>query len=234
MPALHTGLHTATLSAEWTVGASSCRLVVTNPWELHGARELVETQLAGLGRRPVPRHPPASLIPFPYGLVPAAPDAEPHHRADPPPIAPDAFETDVHWARVAQHSAEQVAETGRCGALVALGGYVATSGLAPVGGWRIALGDTVVAIDGGAVALLNTAHPRRRPGRLVVPATGRTVWPSWRSVAVAAADAAAAGDACAGALLRGDAGPGWLDGLGLPARLVHVAGFEMIVGRWPG
>jgi thiamine biosynthesis lipoprotein len=134
-----------------------------------------------------------------------------------------------------------VAEAYSCGVLVAFGDHVATSGLAPVGGWRVQLRDApeepaaLVAVDGGAISSVSCVRPGR-PGRLqpmVVPATGRSVVPAWRSVAVAAADAQAASAACTGALLRGAAAPAWLAELGLPARLVDADGVAHVVGHWP-
>jgi thiamine biosynthesis lipoprotein len=59
------------------------------------------------------------------------------------------------------------------------------------------------------------------------------VVPVWRSVAVAAADAAAASAACTGALLRGAGARTWLAELELPALLVDADGVAHAVGRWP-
>jgi len=144
-------------------------------------------------------------------------------------------------ALLAHRCADLVAEACSCGVLVAFGDHVATSGLAPVGGWRVQLRDApgaptaLVAIDGGAISSVSCARPGRRE-RLqpfVVQGTGRTVVPAWRSIAVAAADAPAASAACTGALLRGAAAPAWLAELGLPARLVDVQGVPTTVGHWP-
>jgi thiamine biosynthesis lipoprotein len=274
---LHTGTHTATVSSEWTVWDTRCRLVVTDPWAMHKARHLLEEQLtiidrvahpkaAGAGRRrrggPVGGDRFAELLgrtsrprAYPYGLVPAPEDVDVHQPAPEPwQLVLDAaargreallLERGASLrAWTAQLCAELVAEVMSCGVLVAFGSDVATSGLAPVGGWRIEIQDapdapsTVVAVDGGGISRLSTVRVGQQRGRsplrpVVVPATGRTVPPSWRSVSVAAADAPAASAACAGAMLRGPAAPGWLAELGLPALLVDIAGAPHCVGRWP-
>ncbi|WP_219415222.1 FAD:protein FMN transferase [Pseudonocardia nigra] len=200
-----------------------------------------------LGRRPTVRT--AEPAPFPYGLAAVPDGVDVHHPAlEPWQLALDARDG-LHLepgpsprAWTAQRCAELVAEATSCGVLVAVGGDVATSGLAPVGGWRVQLRDapagpaTVVAVDGGAISQITTVRVGRGRSelhRVVVPATGRTVVPEWRSVAVAAADGPAASAACRGALLRGTGAAGWLADLGLPARLVDRAGEVHAVGRWP-
>jgi len=265
---LHTGIRTATVSTAWTAWDAPFQLVVTDPWAMHHARlkitELVGAVTAAVDRRlPAAGRdarlmellggaPDAAPRPFPYGITAAPADADVHRPAPTPwqqaftaagrsrdgwtvspgPAAP---------ALLAQRCAELVAESFSCGVLVAFGDHVATSGLAPVGGWRVALRDApgaepaIVAIDGGAVSSVSCVRPGR-PDRLqpvVAAATGRTVVPEWRSLAVAAADAASASAACTGALLRGAAAPAWLDTLGLPACLEDVHGVAHAVGNWP-
>jgi hypothetical protein len=266
---LHTGVRTATVSTEWTAWDTPFRLVVTDPWAMHRARKLVEEQvgllvaavaarrdaaardallaeLLGAGARPV------AVRPFPYGIATAAADADVHRSA--PRSWQQAFASAARgrdgWrveprpsvrSLIAQRCAELVAEATCCGALVAFGDDVATSGLAPVGGWRVELRDapdaptTTVAVDGGAISSVTSVRADRggRLQPLVVPGSGRVVLPVWRSVAVAAADAPAASSACAGALLRGAGAPAWLSGLGLPALLVDATGGTHTVGRWP-
>lgn len=278
---LHTGTGTVTVSSEWTVWDTRCRLVVTDPWAMHRARELLEEQVIAVdrvlrprrrGRRAVHRDgcPPLpgteltglfgrraarSVQPsrFPYGLAAAPPDVDVHQPAPGP--AQSALDAAAARragmrlepapslrARVAQRCAELVAEELSCGALVAFGNDVATSGLAPAGGWRVELRDepgapsTVVAVDGGAICQLGLARRRRRaaPCPVVVPLTGRTVVPVWRSITVAAADAPTASAACTSALLKGPEAAAWLTARGLPALLVDVDGRQHAVDRWPG
>jgi ApbE family len=275
---LHTGTHTATVSSEWTVWDTRCRLVVTDPWAMHKARQVLEEQLTiidrvvrpqvgGSGRRhrraePIGGDRFAELLgrttrprAFPYGLV-AAPEGVDVHQPAPEPwqLVLDAAARGREAIRLeagaslrawtAQLCAELVAEVMCCGVLVAFGSEVATSGLAPVGGWRVEFRDapgapsTVVAVDGGGISRLSTVRVGPQRGRsslhpVVVPATGRTMPPAWRSVTVAAADAPAASAACAGAMLRGSAARGWLTELGMPALLVDTAGAPHRVGSWP-
>jgi FAD:protein FMN transferase len=259
---LHTGARTATVSSSWTAWDAPFRLVVTDPWAMHHARrqvtDLVGALAAAVGRRLPAAQRDARLVeilsvtrgaaprPFPYGITAAPADTD-VHRPAPAPWQQGftaAARTRDGWsvapgpaapALIAQRCAELVAEAASCGVLVAFGDHVATSGLAPVGGWRVQLPDGLVAIDGGAISSVNCTQPGRadRLQPLVVAATGRTVVPTWRSVAVAAADAPAASAACNGALLRGAGAPAWLAGLELPALLVDSHGVTHAVGRWP-
>lgn len=268
---LHTGVRTATVSSAWTAWDAPFRLVVTDPWAMHNARLLVADVVGALAaavdrRLPAARREArlreliggtrgAAARPFPYGIT-AAPAGVDVHRPAPAPWqqtftaatrARDGWQVapgPCAHALIAQRCAELVAESASCGTLVAFGDHVATSGLAPVGGWRVDLRDapaaptTLVAVDGGAISSVSCVRPGKagRPDRLqslVVPSTGRTVVPEWRSVAVAAADAPTASAACTGALLRGAGAPAWLTGLGLPALLTDVHGVAHAVGHWP-
>jgi ApbE family len=265
---LHTGVRTATVSSGWTAWDTPFRLVVTDPWAMHNARLLVADVVGALAaavdrRLPAARRDArlAELVggdraaaprPFPYGITATPAGADAHRPAPAPwhqaytaatrarggwPVTPGP----AAEALIAQRCAELVAEATSCGALVAFGDHVATSGLAPVGGWRVQLRDApdaparIVAIDGGAISSVSCVRPGR-PDRLqplLVSATGRTVAPAWRSVSVAAADAHAASAACTGAFLRGVGAPAWLAELGLPALLMDVHGVAHAVGHWP-
>ncbi len=135
-----------------------------------------------------------------------------------------------------------------CGVLVALGGDIATAGPAPAGGWVVhvtddhrdgpeAPGQRLAMTDGGLATSSTTARRWRRGGEpmhhIIDPHTGRPVQTPWRTVSVAAADCVDANIASTGALLRGTQAPGWLQGLGLPARLVANDGRVVKVGAWP-
>lgn len=264
---LHTGIRTATVSTAWTAWDAPFRLVVTDPWAMHHARlhvtDFVSALVAAVDRRLPAAQRDARLAdllggtcdaprPFPYGIAAAPADADVHRPA--PASWQQAFTAAARdrdgWAvapgptgpaLIAQQCAELVAESCSCGVLVAFGDHVATSGLAPVGGWRVELRDApgapteLVAIDGGAISTVGCVRPGRadRVQPFVVSASGRSVVPAWRSIAVAAADAPAASAACTGALLRGAAAPAWLAEQGLPARLVDVHGVSHTVGNWP-
>jgi len=68
---------------------------------------------------------------------------------------------------------------------------------------------------------------------LIDPLTGVSVESPWRTASVVAATCVDANTASTAAIIRGRAAPGWLTGLGLPARLVDEAGTVHTVGGWP-
>jgi len=139
------------------------------------------------------------------------------------------------------------------GVLVNLGGDIRVAGDPPDGGWPVGIADdavfdtstasvmhrqVVMVRDGG----LATSSPlgrawRRGDARLhhiVDPATGRPARSCWRTASVAAASCVGANIASTAAILRGERAIGWLDGLGLPARLVRHDGTVVTVAGWPG
>jgi thiamine biosynthesis lipoprotein len=139
------------------------------------------------------------------------------------------------------------------GVLVNLGGDLRVAGDPPDGGWPVGIADdagfdtstasvrprqVVMVRDGG----LATSSPlgrtwRRGDARLhhiVDPVTGRPARSCWRTVSVAAASCVGANIASTAAILRGERAIGWLDGLGLPARLVRRDGTVVTVAGWPG
>jgi thiamine biosynthesis lipoprotein len=150
------------------------------------------------------------------------------------------------WA--ADRAACAAAEAGGCGALVSLGGDIATSGSAPEGGWQIRVTDDhrsapsapgqTISICSGGLATSSTAVRRWSHGgfnmhHIIDPATGAPSRTRWRTVSVAAADCAEANIATTAALVRDEAAVDWLGGLGLPARLVDRRGRVATVGGWP-
>ncbi|MDQ7908835.1 FAD:protein FMN transferase [Phytohabitans sp. ZYX-F-186] len=148
-------------------------------------------------------------------------------------------------AYAADRAAAQVAALG-CGALVSLGGDLATAGPAPEGGWLVgigddhrapAAGDPVVTVRSGALATSSvTQRAWRRGGRavhhIVDPRTGDLPAPVWRTVSVAARTCVDANAAATAAIVRGEGADAWLDGAGLPARLVGHDGRVVTVGGW--
>ena len=136
-------------------------------------------------------------------------------------------------------------ETG-ASVLVSLGGDIAVAG-APQGGWPIRVTDDhrrldgpgqTVAITDGGVATSSTTIRRWRAGRdelhhIVDPASGRPALEHWRTVSVAARTCAAANAAATAAIIRGNDAPGWLERLGLAARLVRPDGLVASTSRWP-
>jgi thiamine biosynthesis lipoprotein len=68
---------------------------------------------------------------------------------------------------------------------------------------------------------------------LIDPATQAPAISPWRTVSVAAADCAQANIAATAAIVRGTPALGWLDELGLAARLQRTDGRVATVAGWP-
>jgi thiamine biosynthesis lipoprotein len=130
-------------------------------------------------------------------------------------------------ADLAAHDAH--ARTGG-GVLVGFSGDISACGEPPEGGWRVRVTDDHRAGDdrpGQTVTLVD--------GGLATSSTVVRRWAAstWRTVSVAAADCVAANTAATAAIVRGEAAPGWLAALGLPARLVRPDGSVVTVAAWP-
>jgi thiamine biosynthesis lipoprotein ApbE len=150
------------------------------------------------------------------------------------------------WA--ADRAATAAAQASGCGALVSIGGDIATSGAGPVGGWHIrvtddhrsqptAPGQTIAILSGGLATSSTTVRRWRHDGRtmhhIIDPRTGAPARTCWRTVSVAAADCAQANIAATAALVLGQTGAAWLAKHRLPARLVDRDGGVTVVGGWP-
>ena len=135
-----------------------------------------------------------------------------------------------------------------CGVLLSLGGDVAVAGEAPDGGWRVrvtddhaapadAPGQTVAIRAGGLATSSVTVRTWARGDKLVHhivnPATGESARSCWRTVSVAAATCVDANTASTAAIVRDTSAPQWLEGLGLPSRLVRADGSVVAVAGWP-
>jgi thiamine biosynthesis lipoprotein len=164
---------------------------------------------------------------------------------------PDGIELDLGatakaWA--ADRASWAVHDATGAGVLVALGGDIATAGLAPKGGWRVRVTDDhrsgpetsgqTVSISSGGLATSSTTVRRWRRGdramhHIIDPATGEPTTGRLRTVSVAAADCADANIASTAAIVRGAHAREWLDSLGLPARLVDRVGGVGRVCEWP-
>ncbi|HZC62520.1 MAG TPA: FAD:protein FMN transferase [Streptosporangiaceae bacterium] len=148
--------------------------------------------------------------------------------------------------------AVQAATGNTGGALVSLGGDIATGGTPPAGGWPVRVADPPglpagpagaapaqrVRLTRGAVATSSvTCREWRRAGRvlhhIVDPRTGRPADGPWRMVSVAAASCADANAAATAAIVAGDGAREWLTAAGLPARLVARDGEVSCIGSWP-
>ncbi|MDE3206211.1 MAG: FAD:protein FMN transferase [Acidobacteriota bacterium] len=148
----------------------------------------------------------------------------------------------------ADRAARRIAERTGVGVLVGLGGDIAVAGPAPDAGWPVRITEDhsapldgpgpVVAIHDGGLATSSTSVRRwRRGGRsvhhLIDPATSQPVEERWRLVSVAAGSCLDANIASCAAIVMGDGAPGWLERLGLPARLVPPDGTPVTVSGWP-
>jgi len=134
------------------------------------------------------------------------------------------------------------------GILVSLGGDIAFAGAAPGDGWTIQVSDDStdpfdpsgesILLRGGAVASSSTRVRRWRRGgvemhHILDPRTGLPVQSPWRLASVVADTCVDANIASTAAIIRGAAAPEWLEGLGLPARLVGNDGAVVRTSRWP-
>jgi thiamine biosynthesis lipoprotein len=151
-------------------------------------------------------------------------------------------------ALAADRAAHAAAAAVDAGVLVSLGGDVAVAGLAPEGGWPIALADDhraspdsglpVVSIVAGGLATSSTTarrwmHNGREMHHILDPRTGQPVREVWRTVSVAAPSCLDANIATTAALVAGSDAQSLLHDMGLPARLVAADGTIRFVGAWP-
>ena len=144
------------------------------------------------------------------------------------------------------------------GALISLGGDIATAGIPPRGGWPVlAAGQSghdgadaagtgqagavlgqLVRLPRGAVATSSVGYRSwRRAGRvlhhIVDPRTGFPADGPWQTASVAAMTCADANAAATAAIVAGSQAVGWLAAADLPARLVSHDGEVRCVGGWP-
>ncbi|MGZ4631068.1 MAG: FAD:protein FMN transferase [Actinomycetes bacterium] len=148
-------------------------------------------------------------------------------------------------AWTADAAARRVADELGVGALVGLGGDLATSGPGPVGGWRVLVRDqqddpsTVVTLPAGAAIATSSTRSRRwRSGgrelhHIVDPQTCLPVEPAWRSVTVAAPDCVTANTLTTAALVLGSDAVARLRRSGMPARLVTPSREVLTLNDWP-
>jgi thiamine biosynthesis lipoprotein len=137
---------------------------------------------------------------------------------------------------------------GGAGALVALGGDIATCGSPPEDGWMVRVtddhrdawgsgGQTIALPDGGLATSSVTARRWLHDGivrhHILDPRDGRPVRARWRTVSVVAGNCADANIASTAAIVLGSDAPGWLEAYGLPARFVSTDGGIRTQGGWP-
>jgi thiamine biosynthesis lipoprotein len=152
-------------------------------------------------------------------------------------------------ALAADRAAERILrETGASGALVNLGGDIATLGQSPAGGWPVRVADShrataedagqAVSLPCGALSTSSITVRRWRAGsdevhHIVDPSTGRCASGCWRTVSVAAASCVDANIASTAAIVLGADARAWLAAASLPARLVTLSGAVAVTSGWP-
>jgi thiamine biosynthesis lipoprotein len=148
-------------------------------------------------------------------------------------------------AFTADRCARMVSAIFNVGALVSLGGDLATAGPAPAGGWRVLVQDgptepgcTVTLPADAAIATSSTIsrqwqHGGRLLHHILDPRTCQPAPRVWRTVSVAADRCLDANTFATAALVRGERATGWLRRVGAAARLVDADGRVTTLGRWP-
>jgi thiamine biosynthesis lipoprotein len=144
-------------------------------------------------------------------------------------------------------AAAAAAEASGAGALVSIGGDMASSGQAPADGWTIGVAeshrtpladaDEVLTLWSGALATSTTTvrhwiREGERRHHLIDPATGRSSNSEWRTVTVAAPTCVAANTWSTWAVVRGTASG--LERSDLPYRAVTTTGEVVRGDGWPG
>lgn len=148
------------------------------------------------------------------------------------------------WA--ADRAARAISARFGIGALVSLGGDIATAGPAPANGWQVLVQDGVnepatrVGLDEGPAGLATSSTVSRswRSGTRAVhhilnPASGLPAEPVWRTVSVSAGSCLEANTLSTAAIVGGEDAPARLRASGHPARLVAADGTVLTVNDWP-
>ncbi|MGZ4270543.1 MAG: FAD:protein FMN transferase [Solirubrobacteraceae bacterium] len=140
-------------------------------------------------------------------------------------------------ALIADRAARRIAQRG-AGALVSVGGDLATAGPAPADGWLVRVADDHRATAGGecvrlASGALATSSITVRGEHIVDPRSRRPARGPWRTVSVAAETCVDANAASTAAIVLGAEAPAWLERAGLAALLVAHDGTRRRVAGWP-
>jgi thiamine biosynthesis lipoprotein len=151
-------------------------------------------------------------------------------------------------ALVTDRAAQRIAESVRTGALVSIGGDVATAGAAPAGGWAVGIAvdssspveavDQVVSIETGGIASSSTSvrtwtRGARRLHHIVDPATGDSVPPYWTLASASGPSCVDANAVSTAAVVWGARAVPKLVRLGQPIRLVRHDGRVFALNGWP-
>ncbi len=134
------------------------------------------------------------------------------------------------------------------GVLVSLGGDIATAGEPPDGGWVVQVGEDsrvpispgeeAISIGSGAIATSSSTVRRWIRGEAVLhhildPRTGLPAAGPWRTASIVARKCLDANLAATAAIVKGEDAVAWLEGTGVPARLVGNDGSIRRIGGWP-
>jgi thiamine biosynthesis lipoprotein len=148
-------------------------------------------------------------------------------------------------ASTADRCARAVAARFRVGALVSIGGDIATAGPGPLPGWQVEVRDLATDIPEQIVlpsgwAICTSSTRRRiwtRGGALqhhvIDPRTSRPVRDTCASITVVARTAIAANTASTAALVLGRTDQRWIRKAGLPVRALDRDGSIVRLGGWP-
>jgi thiamine biosynthesis lipoprotein len=149
-------------------------------------------------------------------------------------------------ALAADRAATTIHQRVGCGVLVSLGGDVSVAGPPPADGFAVGIADActaqrhglAVAIRTGGLASSGTGVRHWRLGahrvhHIVDPATGLPALEYWRTVTTTAVSCVQANAAATASVVMGAAAVEWLEGLGIPARLVRGDGSVVCTSRWP-
>lgn len=148
-------------------------------------------------------------------------------------------------AVAADRAARRIADELGVGALVGLGGDVATAGPGPREGWQIDVQDLPadpacrISVSGGSAVATSSTQRRtwRRAGRtlhhIVDPRSGMPAPALWRSASVAGPSCLVANALSTAAIVWGSSAPQRLIQHRLPARLVTADGAVIVLGGWP-
>ncbi|WP_425861107.1 FAD:protein FMN transferase [Arthrobacter sp. TWP1-1] len=148
-------------------------------------------------------------------------------------------------AAAADRAARRIFGELRCGALVSLGGDIATAGPAPGGGWQVLVQDTledpaqqISLVAGKSVATSSTQkrrwqHNGRSVHHILDPRFGLPASEVWRSVSVAASSCLAANAFSTAGVVRGFAAVQWFRDKGISGRFVDQRGRVVVTGGWP-
>jgi thiamine biosynthesis lipoprotein len=151
-------------------------------------------------------------------------------------------------ALAADLAAREACRVSGSGVLVSLGGDISIAGAAPEEGWSVRVTDDhradatapgqTITIRSGGLATSSTTVRRWQTSsgavhHLLDPRTGRPATEVWRTVSVTAGSCLDANIASTAAIVRGHRAVEWLEGLGLPSRLIGIDGTVRHLAGWP-